>query len=191
MYAMKKDALILTKDIEQRIFLIRGQRVMLDMHLAGMYGVETKHLNRQVKRNRERFPEEFMFQLTREEWERLRCQIGTSKKDRRGGRRNFPYAFIEYGAVMLASVLNSPTAVKASIHVVRAFVRLREMLATHKELAIKLAQLEQRISQHDEAIRTLFEAIRQLMLPPEKPKRRIRFGVEEPKARYVAHRRKS
>lgn len=161
--------------IESRILLIRGQKVMLDADLARLYQVGTKRLNEQVRRNRDRFPEDFVFQLTADEVQSLRSQIATSKEERRGGRRYRPYAFTEHGAVMLASVLNSPLAVEASIQVVRAFVRLREILATHKELAKKLAELEARIEAHDEGITALFEAIRQLMEPPGKPRRRIGF----------------
>lgn len=179
--------------IESRILLIRGQKVMLDADLAELYGVETKALNRAVRRNLDRFPEDFMFQLTQEEFESLRFQFGTSNlrshfgasKDKkrspegsgRGGRRYRPYAFTEHGAVMLASVLNSPVAVEASIQVVRAFIRLREILATHKELAKKFAELESRIESHDKDITALFEAIRQLMLLPDKPHRKIGFRL--------------
>ena len=119
MYYMKDTLAVSVNGIEQRIFLIRSKRVMLDEHLAEIYGVQTKNLNKAVLRNRERFPEDFMFQLTWQEWDGLRFQIGTSKKKGRGGRRYPPYAFTEHGAVMLASVLNSPIAVKASIQVVR------------------------------------------------------------------------
>lgn len=169
--------------IEKRIFLIRGQKVMLDFHIAEIYGVETKILNKAVARNKSRFPADFMFQLSQTEWNSLRFQIGTSKSGR-GGRRYLPYAFTEHGAVMLASILNSPNAVKASIVVVRAFIHLRELINQHKVLIEKLRKLEDKISQHDEEIRTLFEAIRQLMLPPEKPKRPIGFQVKEKKIKY-------
>jgi phage regulator Rha-like protein len=147
---------------------------MLDSDLAELYQVSTKRLNEQVKRNRERFPKDFMFQLAPQEVESLRSQFATSNRGR-GGRRYRPYGFTEHGAVMLASVLNSPVAVQASIQVVRAFVKLREMLATHRELGRKLAQLEKRIEGHDEEITAIFQAIRQLMGPPEKPKKRIGF----------------
>jgi ORF6N domain len=165
------------KTIEARILLIRGYKVMLDSDLAELYQTSTKRLNEQVRRNRDRFPEDFMFQLTPGETERLRSQFATSNEGR-GGRRYRPYAFTEHGAVMLASVLNSPVAVRASIHVVRAFVRLRE-IATHKELARKLAELEARIETNDERITELFEAIHQLMEPPEKPQPGIGFRAPE------------
>jgi len=181
--------------IEHRIFLIRGQRVMLDFHLAQLYGVPTKSLNLAVKRNADRFPVDFAFPLTDQEFgrvkESLRFQFETSKTGR-GGRRYLPNVFTEHGAIMLASVLNSQRAVEASIYVVRAFVRLRNLLATHKELAQKLGELEQRISGHDADIQAIVMAIRQLMSPPEPPtKRRIGFGVEEPRIRYRVNRRRS
>jgi hypothetical protein len=148
--------------------------MMLDSDLAELYGVTAKRLNEQVKRNRERFPADFMFQLTSEETKNLRSQIATSKQ-RRGGRRYRPYGFTEHGAIMAASVLNSPRAIEVSVYVVRAFVKLREMLRTHKELARKLAELEKRMEGHGEEITALFEAIHQLMEPPEKPSKRIGF----------------
>ena len=168
------NAMVPAEGIESRILLIRGHKVMLDSDLAELYGVTTKRLNEQVKRNRERFPEDFMFQLSEEESGSLRSQFATSSP-RRGGRRYRPYAFTEHGAIMAASVLNSARAVEVSVYVVRAFVKLREMLASHQELAQKLAELEQKIEAHDEDITTLFEAIRQLMEPPEKSPKQIGF----------------
>jgi phage regulator Rha-like protein len=170
----KTNAIVPIELIESRILLIRGRKVMLDSHLAELYGVTTKRLNEQVKRNKERFPADFMFQLTFEETESLRSQIATSNRGR-GGRRYRPYAFTEHGAIMAASVINSHRAIEVSVYVVRAFVKLREMLRTHKELARRLAELEKRIEGHDEEIMALFEAIRQLMEPPEKPSKRIGF----------------
>jgi ORF6N domain-containing protein len=166
--------MVRVEQIGSRILLVRGHKVMLDSDLAGLYGVTTKRLNEQVTRNRERFPADFMFQLTPGETKRLRSQIATSKRGR-GGRRYRPYAFTEHGAIMAASVLNSRRAIEASIYVVRAFVKLREMLGARKELARKLAQLEKKIEGQDEEIMTLFEAIRLLMEPPEKPSKRIGF----------------
>jgi hypothetical protein len=157
--------------VEQRILLIRGVRVILDSDLAALYGVSTTRLNQQVGRNRERFPEDFMFQLTAEEAAGLRLHNAISKKGR-GGRRYRPYAFTEHGAIMAASVLNSERAVKVSVYVVRAFVKLREMLAAHKQLARKLAELEARLDSHDEQIVSLVRAIRELMTPPPEPKRK-------------------
>jgi len=180
---MKQNFVIPSKLIDHQIFLIRGQKVILDFHLAELFGVETKILNKAVSRNLNRFPKDFMFQLTSEEWDSLRFQIGTSKSGR-GGRRYLPFAFTEHGAIMLASVLNSKRAVEASVYVVRAFVRLREILSTHKELAQKLKELESKFEGHDEQIREIIEAINQLLIPAEKPKRQIGFQVREPKQKY-------
>jgi hypothetical protein len=148
--------------IESLILTIRGLRVMLDSDLATIYGVTTKQLNQQFKRNRERFPKDFAFPLANQGVAQMRSQIVTSS--RRNMRRK-PIAFTEHGAIMLASVLNSPVAIEASIRVVRAFVGMREQLAAHKELSQKLTELETRVSGHDEAIVNLFEAIRQLVEP--------------------------
>ena len=178
---MPKTALLPLDRIESRILLVRNHKVILDSDLAELYGVTTKRLNEQVKRNKDRFPADFMFQLSAAEADDLRSQNATSKSTR-GGRRYRPYVFTEHGAIMAASVLNSPRAVEVSIYVVRAFIKLREMLATHKELARKFAQLEKHIEGHDEDITTLFEAIRQLMEPPEEtvpPARRIGFSAEK------------
>ena len=158
--------------IEKAILLIRGQKVMLDRDLAELYAVETGALNRAVKRNIQRFPEDFMFQITDEEAERLRCQTGISKRGR-GGRRYLPYVFTEQGVAMLSSVLNSERAIQVNIAIMRVFVRLREMMATHKELAFKLVELEERLEGHDEQIQNIFEAIRQLMTPPERARKKI------------------
>ncbi|MDO8956363.1 MAG: ORF6N domain-containing protein, partial [Deltaproteobacteria bacterium] len=164
--------------IQQAILLIRGKRVMLDADLARLYGVSTKRLNEQVKRNRDRFPGDFMFQLNPAEVKNLRSHFATSKRGR-GGRRYAPYAFTEHGAIMLAAVLSTPRAMQVSVLVVRAFVRLREILTTHKALAHKLAELESKIETHDEAIRSLVSAIRQLMSAPEKPPKKIGFQLKE------------
>jgi len=151
---------------------------MLDSSLARIYGVTTKRLKEQFKRNRERFPEDFAFQLDREEVASLRSQFATSKG--RGGARYLPIAFTEHGALMLAAVLNSPIAVEASVRVVRAFVYMREQLAANMELTRKLAELEGKVGQHDEAIKDLFEAIRQLLEPPPEEKHKeIGFHVRE------------
>ncbi len=162
--------------IERKIFLIRGQKVMLDRDLASLYRVGTAQLKRQVKRNIERFPEDFMFILNDKEVKILVCQNGIPSKSYFGGAN--PYAFTEQGVAMLSSVLNGKQAIQVNIAIMRVFVRLKEMLSTHKELAHKLEQLERKIEKHDEEIKTIFEAIRQLMTPPttaEKPKRRIGF----------------
>jgi hypothetical protein len=160
--------------VEDWIITVRGQKVMLDSNLASLYGVSTSRLNEQVKRNRRRFPADFMFQLTRDEHEALKSQFAISKPGR-GGRRRLPYAFTEHGAVMLASVLNSHQAVEVSIFVVRAFVRLRQLTIGQQEAVHRLSELERRISGHDEDLKTLIDAIRQLMSPPQPPKRRTGF----------------
>src|SRR5438094_9418367 len=171
--------------IENAIYLIRGQRVMFESDLAAIYGVTTKRLNEQLRRNRSRFPSDFAFQLTAEELTNLRSQIATSSFH--GGRRYRPWVFSEHGALMLASVLNSEIAVQASVRVVRAFVRLREMVAANVQLAAKLEELERRFDSHDEAIANLFAALKQLLEPTKAPKRReIGFHVREEAARYRA-----
>jgi hypothetical protein len=169
--------------IEKAIFLIRGHKVMLDAELAELYGVTTKRLNEQVRRNLSRFPADFMFQLEDQEASALRSQFATSKEGR-GGRRYLPYVFTEQGVAMLSSVLRSERAIQVNIAIMRVFVRLREMMATHKELAIKLKELEGRIQDHDEQIVAIFEAIRQLMKPPKPPRRRIGFEAKEAAALY-------
>jgi len=168
---------LFSDDVGRLIFLIRGKRVILDADLAQLYGVPTKRLNEQVRRNRERFPEDFLFQLTREEKQQVVAICDHLSKLKFSPV--LPYAFTEHGTIMAATVLNSKRAVHVSLLVVRTFVKLREMLGAHKELALKLAELEHRFAKHDEHIATLFEAIRQLMAPPpEPPKRRIGFIVD-------------
>ena len=171
---MTKSRALTPKPIENRIFLVRGQKVLLDSDLATLYGVLVRTLNQATKRNYKRFPPDFVFQLTAEENNSLRSHFVISNPSR-GGRRYLPYAFTEHGAIMAASVLNSPRAVEMSVFVVRAFVRLRETLARHSVLAAKLAQLEQRLETHDKTISQIIKAIRTLMLPPEKPRRPIGF----------------
>jgi DNA-binding PadR family transcriptional regulator len=168
------------EQIEQAIFLIRGKKVMLDRNLAKLYGVETRVLNQAVQRNIERFPDDFMFDLTREEIMRI-SQIVTSSKIKYSKK---VYAFSEQGIAMLSSVLRSSRAIQVNIEIMRAFVRLREMLATHKELARKLTELEKHVKGHDQQIQAIFEAIRQLMTPPEKPRKRIGFQAKERRAAY-------
>ena len=172
--------------IAQSIYLLRGQKVMLDFDLATLYGVPTGNLNRAVQRNSTRFPVDFMFQLGAEEARNLKCQIGISSW---GGRRAFPYAFTEQGVAMLSSVLNSERAVKVNIAIMRAFVKLRETLETNRQLARKFAELEKRVGKHDRKIDAILEAIRQLMAPPEKPRREIGFHVREKAPRYRARKR--
>lgn len=176
--------------VSGRIHLVRGQRVMLDADLAELYGVATKVFNQAIKRNIERFPADFMFQLTAEEHDSLRSQIVTSNaidplrsqtvtlKTGRGGRRYLPYVFTEHGAIMAASVLNSPQAVEMSVFVVRAFVQLRQLLASSRELADRLDDLERKLSTHDQAIAGLIDAIRRLTSVPAKPNRPIGFTAD-------------
>jgi hypothetical protein len=170
----KATSIVPLGQIASRIFFVRGQRVMLDSDLAQLYRVATKRLNEQVKRNQRRFPRDFMFQLTSAESRGLRSHFATSNPQR-GGSRYRPYVFTEHGAVMLASVLNSPVAVQASIRVVRAFIQLRELLGSQHKLALKLLELEERLGEHDEEITAVFEAIRRLMEPPDKPGKPIGF----------------
>ena len=157
--------------IAHAIVWLRGQKVLLDADLATLYGVETRVLVQAVKRNVERFPEDFMFQLSGKELDVLRSQFVISNSGR-GGRRYAPYAFTEQGVAMLSSVLNSPQAIAVNIEIMRAFVRLREMLASNKALAKKLEELERKIQTHDQAITGILNAIRELMAPPEPPKKR-------------------
>ena len=154
--------------IESKILLIRGYRVILDFSLAEIYGASTKRLNEQIQRNIKRFPPDFWFQLTSGEAKSLRSQFATSKG--RGGRRYLPYAFTEYGAIQAANAVNSETAIQASIAVVRAFVKLREMVSANKELAIKLSELERRLSGHDTEIKAIVDVIRQLMNGMSRPR---------------------
>ena len=170
------------EQIQQSILLIRGKKVMLDADLAQLYGVSTKRLNEQVKRNRDRFPEDFMFQLTAAEKTEVVAKCDHLAKLKYSPTH--PYAFTEHGAIMLAAVLITPRAIEVSVFVVRAFVKLREILTTHKALAHKLAELESKIETHDEAIRSLVSAIRQLMAGPEKPPKKIGFQLREKRAAY-------
>lgn len=168
-------ALIPLEVIEQKILLIRGQKVMIDADLASLYGVETKRLNEQVRRNIERFPDDFMFQLTADEKSEVVANCDHLAKLKFSP--TMPNAFTEHGTIMVASVLNTPLAVTVSVQVVRAFVKLRELITSHKDLAKKLESLEQK---YDSQFKMVFDAIRQLMTPPEpKKKRAIGFGREE------------
>ena len=167
-----KASLVPAARIERAILLLRGHKVLLDADLAALYEVETRVLVQAVKRNLERFPEDFMFQLGPEEVDSLRSQSVISKNPGRGGRRYAPYAFTEQGVAMLSTVLNSPRAIAVNIEIMRAFVRLRELIASNKELAAKLDQLEKKLNTHDQAITEIMHAIRQLMSPPDPPKKR-------------------
>jgi hypothetical protein len=166
--------------ITQSILVVRDQSVMLDADLAELYGVSTKRFNQQVRRNRERFPADFMFQLTEEEISALRSHIATSNDDpeRRGGRRYLPYAFTEHGAIMAATILNSSRAAQVSVFVVRAFVKLREVLFSHKELGKKLEELERKLDTHDQVIVGILNAIRAHMHSTETQRRPIGFTAD-------------
>jgi hypothetical protein len=171
---MAADSLIPAERIEKAILLVRGQKILLDRDLAELYGVATKVLNQAVSRNRKRFPEDFMFKLTAQEAMASRSQFVTLKQGH--NIKYLPYAFTEHGVAMLSSVLNSDRAVEVNIAIMRAFVRLREMMSTHKDLARKLDEIERKLGQHDQNFQAVFEAIRQLMAPPVAPaKPRIGF----------------
>lgn len=175
-----------TRPVDSLILTLRGQKVILDADLAGLYGVATKVLNQAVKRNAERFPEDFMFQLTSDEWISLKSQFVTSSLEdtnrspsvtgSHGGRRTRPYAFTEHGALMAANVLNSPEAVKMSVYVVRAFVKQREILLAHSDVLKRLAQIDASLLQHDDALRMIWRELQPLLAPPPtSPKREIGF----------------
>jgi hypothetical protein len=175
--------------ITQRIVVLREQKVLIDADLAALYGVETRRLNEQVRRNRARFPADFIFELTPEEFANLKSQFATSSW---GGRRKLPLAFTEHGAIMAATVLNTPRAVEVSVYVVRAFVQLRELVGSHRELAKRLDDLEQKTEalamQHDtfsrntrNQLKQVFDALRELMTPPDPPKRPIGFVTPQEK----------
>ncbi len=162
-----------TEAIQNKIFLIRGQKVMLDRDLAELYQVKTGNFNKAVLRNLDRFPSDFMFRLNKKEAENLRFHFGISSW---GGRRYLPYAFTEQGIAMLSGILNSKRAVQVNIAIMRTFVKLREIISTHKALAYKFEQLARKVGRHDKEIAVIFEAIRRLMEPPaEQPKRKIGF----------------
>jgi phage regulator Rha-like protein len=174
------DAMVHT--VAARVLFLRHQRVMLDSDIAQLYGVSVKRLNEQIKRNQQRFPADFVFQLTAKEYSGLRSQIATSNKAH-GGRRYLPFAFTEHGALMAATVLNSERAIRMSVFVVRAFVRLREMLAANRQMAAKIYELETRLDTHDSTIHELIEAIKDLMMPEDPPRRPIGFQLLPGKAK--------
>ncbi len=186
---MSKAPLLPLEAITQRIIVLREQKVLLDADLAALYGVETRRLNEQVRRNQARFPEDFIFELTTDEFAHLKSQTATSSW---GGRRKLPLAFTEHGAIMAATVLNTPRAVEVSVYVVRAFVQLRELVSSHRDLAKRLNELEEKTqalsAKHDHFSRNtriqlqqVFDTLRQLMTPPDPPKRPIGFLVHEDK----------
>jgi hypothetical protein len=173
---MRVAHMVLVKPVEPRILILRGARVILDSELAELYGVHAKRLNEQVKRNAERFPQDFMFQLSPAEEKNLRSQFATSSSGH-GGRRHLPYAFTEHGAIMAATVLSTKRAIEMSVFVVRAFVRLRDRLATNGKVAGKLAELERRLKGHDASIQEIIDAIHELMAPEPRKRRQIGFRV--------------
>lgn len=182
---MTTDALIPAERVEQAIYLLRGQKVMLDRDLAALYGVPTKVLKQSIKRNIRRFPDDFMFVLTAEEFAKWRSQFVTSNSDRMG-LRHAPMAFTEQGVAMLSGILNSNRAIDVNIVIMRTFVKLRRMLETHETLARKLADLE---SKYDEQIRVVFNVLNELMQPEDPPRKQIGFSAHETRARYAARRR--
>jgi len=173
---MTVDLIVADERIASFILLIRDRKVMLDADLAELYGVTTKRLNEQVRRNIDRFPQDFMFQLNEKEMDDMRSQIATASKR---NIRYFPYAFTEHGVIMAAGVLNTKRAIEVSVYVVRVFIRLREMFAANKELALKLAELEHKVGEHDETISSLIAAIRQLMAVPAPSRREVGFKAVE------------
>jgi hypothetical protein len=185
---MKKKKLDITIPddvITNKIYLIRGKKVMLDRDLADMYGVETKILNQAVKRNITRFPADFMFQMTKQELEEWRSQIVTSNSEKMGLRYP-PYCFTEQGVAMLSSVLNSETAIEVNIQIIRIFSRIREVLLTHKDILLKVEQLEkkmlkqdEKMKKHEDEIQIIFKALKQLLNPPQEPRKRIGFKIKE------------
>jgi ORF6N domain len=180
-----KNQLVPVEQIARTILLLRGEKVLLDSDLARLYGVTTGNLNKAVSRNRDRFPADFMFRLTAKEVQNLIFQFGISSW---GGRRHLPFAFTEQGVAMLSSVLNSERAIKVNIAIMRAFVKLRQILETNQKLARKFAELEKQVGKHDQEIAAVIEAIRQLMAPPVKPPREIGFHARETAPRYRTRR---
>jgi phage regulator Rha-like protein len=178
-----KSITVLEERVINKIYLIRDKKVMLDFDLAEMYSVETKQLKRQVKRNPERFPKDFMFELTKKEFENLRSQIGTSSW---GGTRYAPMAFTEQGVAMLSSVLSSATAIEMNVQIVRVFSKMRELLLTNKDILLKMEQVEKKImqqdgkmKQYDKDIQLIFEALKKLLNPPQEPRKRIGFKPDD------------
>ncbi len=171
----KEKSIIPIEVVSQKIFFIRGQKVMLDVDLAELYGVSVIRLNEQVKRNRSRFPEDFMFQINKNELESLRSQFAISKIEGRGGRRYLPYAFTEHGVAMLSSVLRSPRAVQMNILIVRAFIKIREILASNKDLAQKIEELQREQKAQNRHINSIYSILEKLINEPVKPTKRIGF----------------
>jgi ORF6N domain-containing protein len=167
---MLSDTLVMNK-----IHLIRGQRVMLDKDFAELYGVTTSNLNLAVKRNIKRFPDDFIFQLTKEEYESLILQIAISKKSGRGGTRKLPYAFTEQGVSMLSGVLNSNIAIQVHIQIIRVFAKMRELLLAHKDILLQLEKIEKKLTRYDDEIALIFQCLKKLLNPPQPPRPKIGF----------------
>lgn len=170
----KPNAAVISSLVERRIFRVRGHKVMIDSDLAQLYDVSTGDFNRAVRRNAERFPPSFMFELTKDEWASLRCQIGISNDSKRGGRRYAPLVFTEHGVAMLSSILNSSRAIQVNILIIETFVRLRELTTGNEQILRRLDVLEQKTVSHDAQLKQVFQALRDLLTPPAAhPKRRI------------------
>ena len=161
--------------VMNKIYFVRGQKIMLDRDLAELYGVETKVLNQAVKRNADRFPEDFMFQLTKDEWEFLRSQFVTLETGRGKYPKFLPFAFTEQGVAMLSSVLKSETAIRVNIQIIRVFTRMREMIMTHKDILVQLEKMEKKLTGHDEDLALVFKYLKQLLNPPQPPRQKIGF----------------
>ena len=164
-----------------KIYLIRGQKVMVDRDLAKLYGVPTKAFNQAVKRNAERFPGDFMFRLTKKEWESLRSQIVTLEIGRGKYPKYLPYVFTEQGVAMLSSVLNSETAIRVNIQIIRVFTKMRELLLTHKDILLQLEKMEKKLTGHDEDLQLIFQYLKQLLNPPQLPRNKIGFRRKDEK----------
>ena len=181
MMAKATKAMIIPDELlMNKIYLIRGQKVMLDSDLAELYGTETKVLKQAVKRNRNRFPDDFIFELTQKEFESLRSQFVTSKKGR-GGARYLPLAFTEQGVSMLSGVLNSETAVRVHIQIIRVFAKMRQLLLTHKDILLQLQKIEKKLTGHDEDIQLIFQYLKQLLNPTQPPRNKIGFRRKDEK----------
>jgi hypothetical protein len=172
-----KKALINLNAIAAAIYMIRGKKVMLDRDLAALYGVNTEHLKRQVRRNRNRFPEDFMFELSKDETKNWRCQFGISNLGDKMGLRHSPFAFTEHGVLMLSSVLNSEKAAQVNIAIMRVFLRLRELVMTHRDLALRLEKIDRTVEDHDVRIRRIYQIVTKFFTSEKKPKRRIGFHI--------------
>lgn len=177
MPASKNISVVSDELIINKIYLVRGQKIMIDRDLAELYGVETKRLKEAVRRNKARFPEDFMFEMNEEEFENWRTHFASSKKDRQG-LRYAPFCFTEQGVTMLSCILNSERAISVNIRLIRIFARMREVLLAHKDILLKLEQLERKVTGHDEDIARIFECLKQLLHQPEQPRTRIGFKLK-------------